>query len=118
MGLALARHFTHDHRVLNRATWSARHGSRILLGVLITLLVPSGATMVLAAFDQETRDALFRSEMGEPDALGPGTLESPGLIDRVRQMRPQVRRWLPKRRVVVVVDGGFAAVSLALACVK
>ena len=30
MGLALERHFTNDHRVLNRATWSARHGSRIL----------------------------------------------------------------------------------------
>src|SRR5918992_1559370 len=39
-------------------------------------------------------------------------------IDWVRQMRPQVRRWLPDRRLVWVVAGGFAAVSLALACVK
>ena len=39
-------------------------------------------------------------------------------IDRVRQMMKQVRRWLPGRRLVLVVDGGFAAVSLALACVK
>jgi hypothetical protein len=39
-------------------------------------------------------------------------------IDRVRQMMKQVRRWLPGRRLVVVVDGGFSAVSLALACVK
>jgi len=30
MGLALERRFTNDHRVLNRATWSARQGSRIL----------------------------------------------------------------------------------------
>ena len=30
MGLALERHFTNDHRVLNRTTWSARQGSRIL----------------------------------------------------------------------------------------
>lgn len=30
MGLALEGHFTNDHRVLNRATWSARHGSRML----------------------------------------------------------------------------------------
>ena len=36
----------------------------------------------------------------------------------VRQMMPQVRRWLPDRHRVLVVDGGFAAVSLALACVK
>src|SRR5919197_840561 len=40
MGLATARHFTNDHRVLTRATWSARQGSRLLLGLLITLLVP------------------------------------------------------------------------------
>jgi hypothetical protein len=33
-------------------------------------------------------------------------------------MSKQVRRWLPERRLVLVVDGGFAAVSLALACVK
>ena len=33
-------------------------------------------------------------------------------------MMKQVRRWLPGRRLVLVVDGGFAAVSLALACVK
>jgi DDE superfamily endonuclease len=39
-------------------------------------------------------------------------------IDWVRQMMQQVRRWLPGRRLVLVVDGGFAAVLLALACVK
>jgi hypothetical protein len=47
MGLATERHFTNDHRVLNRATWSARHGSQMLLGVLLTLFVPPGATIVL-----------------------------------------------------------------------
>ena len=39
-------------------------------------------------------------------------------VDWVRQMMLQVRRWLPGRPLVLVVDGGFAAVSLALACVK
>src|ERR671922_1445784 len=39
-GLATERRFTNYHRVLNRATWSTRQASRILLGVLITLLVP------------------------------------------------------------------------------
>ena len=39
-------------------------------------------------------------------------------VDWVRQMLKQVRRWLPGRRLVLVVDGGFAAVALALACVK
>ena len=55
MGLATERHFTNYHRVLNRATWSARQGSRILLGLLITLLVPPGATIVLGADDTVER---------------------------------------------------------------
>jgi hypothetical protein len=33
-------------------------------------------------------------------------------------MMKHVRRWLPERQLVLVVDGGFAAVALALACVK
>src|SRR5919109_408296 len=55
MGLALEGQFTNDHRVLNRATWSARQGSRILLGLLITLLVPLGAPIVLGADDTVAR---------------------------------------------------------------
>jgi hypothetical protein len=37
-------------------------------------------------------------------------------VDCVRQVMKQVRRWLPERRLVLIVDGNFAAVSLALAC--
>ena len=37
-------------------------------------------------------------------------------VDWVGQMMKQARRWLPKRLLVLVVDGGFAAVALALAC--
>src|SRR5215510_13146949 len=40
MGLATERHFTNYHRVLNRAVWSSRQASRVLLGVLIRLLGP------------------------------------------------------------------------------
>jgi hypothetical protein len=32
-------------------------------------------------------------------------------------MTQPVRRWVPERKLVSVVDGSFAAVSLALACV-
>jgi hypothetical protein len=38
-------------------------------------------------------------------------------IGWVRHMMPQVRRWRPGQRLVLVVDGGVAAVSRALACV-
>src|ERR671914_788713 len=55
MGLAKERHVTNDHRVLNRATWSARQGSRILLGMLITRLVPPGALLIFGADDTVER---------------------------------------------------------------
>ena len=164
MGLAMERHFTNYHRVLNRATWSARQGSRILLGLLLPLLVPPGAPIVLGADDTVERrsgrkiaakgcyrDAVRSSKQHVIHCfglkwvammlLGPvpwsrrvwalpflTTLCWPmeaarrrrhkTSIDWVRQMIKQVRRWLPGRQLVLVVDGGFAAVSLALACVK
>ena len=37
-------------------------------------------------------------------------------IDLARQMVLQVRRWLPGRDLILVLDGGFAAVKLARAC--
>ena len=55
MGLAAERRFTNDHRVLNRAMWSTRQGGRILLGLLITWLMPAGATIVLGADDTMER---------------------------------------------------------------
>jgi predicted cupin superfamily sugar epimerase len=55
MGLAREHRFTHYHRVRNRATWSAHQGSRMLLGLLITALVPSGATIALGADDTVER---------------------------------------------------------------
>jgi hypothetical protein len=39
-------------------------------------------------------------------------------IDWLRQMIAQVRRWQPGRELVLVVDGGFAAVALAASCIR
>lgn len=55
MGLATERHFTNYHRVLNRATWSARRGSQMLLGLLFSLLVPPGAAIILGTDDTVDR---------------------------------------------------------------
>ena len=55
MGLAMECHFTNDHRVLHRAMWSARQGSRIRLGLLLTAFVPPGTTIVLRADDTVER---------------------------------------------------------------
>jgi DDE superfamily endonuclease len=164
MGLAGAHHFTNDHRVLNRATWSARHGSRILLGLLITALVPAGATIVLGAEDTVARrsgrqsrakgcyrDAVRSSHAQVIRGFGlkwvsmmllvpvpwsqrvwalpvltalcwpkkaPGRRRPQTRVDWVRQMMTPARRWLPGRAIVLVVDGGCSAVSLALACMK
>jgi DDE superfamily endonuclease len=164
MGLSGERHFTNYHRVLDRATWSARHGSRLLLGILIAQLVPSGATLVFGADDTVERragrkitakgcyrDAVRSSEHHVIRCFGltwvammllvpvpwsqrvwalpfltalcwpekkRGIRRQKTSVEWVRQMMKQVRRWLPGRRLVLVVDGGFAVVSLAWACAK
>src|SRR5438105_2481004 len=43
MGLSHERRFQTYHRVLNRARWSSRAASRILLSLLVNAFVPSGA---------------------------------------------------------------------------
>ena len=48
----------------------------------------------------------------------PGQRRHKTSLDWVRQRRPQVRRWLPGPRRVLVVEGGWAAVSRALVWVK
>jgi hypothetical protein len=164
MGLSAERHFTNYHRVLNRATWSGRLASRILLGLLVMCFVPPGATIVLGADDTVERrsgrkikakgcyrDAVRSSQKHVIRCFGlkwvsmmllvpvpwsrrvwalpfltalcwpakkPGQRRHKSSVDWVRQMMKQARRWLPGRRMVVVLDGGFSAVSLALACVK
>jgi hypothetical protein len=163
MGLAMAHHCTHGQRVLNRATWSARQGSRMLLGLLVPLLVPLGATIVRGADDtverrsgrqimakgcyrhavRSTKQHVIRCvglKWVSMMRLAPGPWSRrvwavPFLtalcwpaeqakrrhqtcVDGVRQMMKQGRRWLPGRWLVLAVDGGFAAVSLALACIK
>jgi DDE superfamily endonuclease len=164
MGLSSERHFTTYHRVLNRATWSARQAGRILWGLLVNSLVPSGAPIVLGADDTVERrsgrqitakgcyrDAVrstrkhvvhcfglkwvvmmlwvpvpwsgrvwalpFLTALCRPAAQAPQRRHKTS-VDWVRQMMRQARRWLPGRSLVLVVEGGFAAVSLALACVK
>ena len=42
LGLADERHFVNYHRVLSRAVWSPRRGSRVLLGLLVRAFVPAG----------------------------------------------------------------------------
>ena len=46
MGLGQTQQFQRYHRVLNRAVWSGREASRVLLGLLVRALVPSGPLVI------------------------------------------------------------------------
>jgi DDE superfamily endonuclease len=46
MGLGQTEHFQRYHRVLNRAIWSGREASRVLLEVLVRTLVPNGPLVI------------------------------------------------------------------------
>jgi len=46
MGLSWEKHFQNYHRVLNRAVWSSREASRILLGLLINAFARSGPVIL------------------------------------------------------------------------
>src|SRR5512133_3396855 len=42
MGLSQDKHFQNYHRLLNRAVWSSRAISRVLLGLLVATFAPTG----------------------------------------------------------------------------
>ena len=101
MGLSGERRFVNYHRVLNRAVWSSRAASRLLLGLLITTLMPAGP-VVLGLDDTIERrrgkrisakgiyrdpvrssKSVFRQDqrvaLAEPDALGADPLGRTGV---------------------------------------
>lgn len=51
LGLSAERSFQNSHRVLNRAQWSSRELSRILLLLLVRTFVPDGAPIVVGLDD-------------------------------------------------------------------
>ena len=163
MGLS-DEHFINYHRVLSRATWSGLALSRILLGVLVTLLLSANAPIVVVIDDTLERrrgaeikangvfrDAVRSSEKQvvtcfglrwvctmllvplpwatRPWALPCLTVSAPSertqtqrgkrhksCVDWARQMLKQVYRWSAARPLVLLADGGYAAVALGLAC--
>jgi hypothetical protein len=46
MGLGRTEQFQCYHRVLNRAAWSGREASRVLLGLLVRTFVPDGPLLI------------------------------------------------------------------------
>jgi len=159
MGLSDEPHFQNYHRVLNRAVWSCRHASLVLLRLLLTTFVPTGS-VVLGLDDTIERRwgpkiaarGIYRDPVRSSDshfvkasglrwlslmllapipwagrvwalpfltALAPSERywkerqHRPKLLtDWSRQLVLQAQRWLPKRTLVVVADGAFAALDL------
>ena len=160
MGLSKAKDFASYHRVLNRAVWHTRQGSRILLGLLLCAFCPTGwvvlgvdetierrkdkkiahigcyrdaarstrnvivrcfglkwvAMMLLVPWSERVWALPFFTVLCDPDKAGIRQHKTP--VDWARLMMCQIRRWLPHRDIVLVADGGYAAVSLAAACQK
>ena len=164
VGLSQEKQYQRYHRVLNRAKWSGLQTSRILLGLLVSVFVATGGTVILGA--DETlerrkgkqikakgvfRDAVRSSKKYSVKAFGLRwvsmmllvnvpwssrvwalpflTVLAPSekvnlengkphktSIDWIMQMLSQVRRWLPARQLVLVVDGGLIALKLGHRC--
>jgi hypothetical protein len=160
MGLSGDAQFQNYHRVLNRATWSSRALSRILLRALVAALVPTDAPVVIGLDDHIERrrgakiaaKGIYRDAVRSSKSffvktsglrwislmllapipwaqrvwalpfltvLAPSAryheergLRHKTLTDWARQMIRQVRRWLPGRAVVVVMDSTYAVLEL------
>jgi hypothetical protein len=160
MGLSDEAQFQNYHRVLNRACWSSRALSRILLHLLVAAFVPADAPVVVGIDDTIERrrgakiaaKGIYRDPVrssrshfvkasglrwismqllapipwaGRVWALPFLTVLAPSeryhqerglrhktLPDWGRQMIRQLRRWLPDRTLVVVVDSTYAVLEL------
>jgi hypothetical protein len=158
MGLNMERHFQNYHRVLNRAIWSSREASRLLLGMLVRAFVLFGPiVMGLDDTIERRRGAKIKAKGIYRDpvrsshshftkasglrwlslmllvpipwakhvwalpfltVLAPSERYYEGrkqahkkLTDWGRQVLMQARRWLPERKLVVVMDASFAAID-------
>jgi hypothetical protein len=158
MGLSAEKHFQNFHRVLNRAVWSSRETSRLLLGILVAAFAVVGpVVMGLDDTIERRRGAKIKAKGIYRDpvrsshshfvkasglrwlslmllapipwakrvwALPFLTVLAPSeryyqerrrahkkITDWARQVLLQVRRWLPGRKLVVVMDSSFAAID-------
>lgn len=159
VGLSDEKHFQNYHRILNRAVWSSREASRILLLLLVSVFALCGPIVFGLDDTIERRrganikaKGIYRDPVrsshshmvkasglrwlslmllapipwaGRVWALPFLTVLAPSeryyekkvrkhkkLTDWARQMLFQLRKWLPKRKLVVVADSGYAVIEL------
>lgn len=159
MGLSGEKHFQNYHRVLNRAVWSSREASHILLGQLIHVFAIRGPVALGMDDTIERRrgvqikaKGIYRDPVRSTHShfvkasglrwlslmllapvpwakrvwalpfltvLAPSERYYKGKVRKHKkptqwalQVILQVRRWLPKRFLVVVADSSFAVIEL------
>ena len=84
MGLGQTEQFQRYHRVLNRAIWSGREASCVLLGLLVKTFVPSSGPLVIGV--DETL------ERRKPDSSASSPSIVPSAEQPVRGAPPVVSR--------------------------
>src|SRR3954468_11237505 len=132
LGLASEPGFQNYHRLLNRGRWSARQAARAiyrdaarsskdcfqkasgLRWMSLALLVPVRWAARVWALP-------FLTVLCPSERYGPyvrrGRRHKP-LVERARGLLGQVRRWLPDRALIVVADGGYAALEFLAWCAR
>jgi hypothetical protein len=166
MGQQNEKQFQNYHRVLNRAKWSSREISRLLLVLLVSLLVPANVPLVIGIDEtierrrgeQIAARGIYRDPVRSSKkivvktsglrwismmlltpipwakrvwALPFLTVLAPSkryheerkkrhktITDWARQMVYQLHRWLPKRALVIVGDGSYAALQFLAAVTR
>src|SRR3954464_15298421 len=96
--------FSRFHRFLSRGAWSGLHGSRILLGLLVTAFVPNGQPLVVGVDDsiERRRGGKIRDK---------GLYREDKLSSRGFSVKVEGLRWLSFQ---VVAKPGFARRSWGL----
>lgn len=108
--------------LLVKLPWSSRVWALPFLTVLCRAPKPGQKPKVWPTRRRRARRAKPARRRKKAPALSVATPATPRqhktAIDLLMILIRQVQRWLPERLVVLVVDGGYAAVKLALVCAE
>jgi len=95
MGLSQDKQFQNYHRVLNRARWSGRQASQILLGLLVAAFVVAGAPVIVAA------DETLERRRGKK-ITAKGHFRDPVLSSEKHSLASEGLRWVSMMLLVKV----------------
>jgi hypothetical protein len=141
MGLDQEKRFHRYHRVLNRASWSSREASRVLLGLVVKAFLPEGDPLVVGIDENFVKASGLRWvcmmllveipwasrvwALPFLSALAPSERYAAKRGKRHKkitewawQLLLVLRRWYPEREIVAVADRAYASLQLLERCRK